>query len=894
MSAERNLQSHDNPCGRERAYSKAMKMKTMLCVGWFLLSASLIGRAAESPNELFQRGLIEEEAQRDLPAAIRTYEEVVRQLDSQRRLEAAVIFRLGETYRKLGRTNEAVRSYQRVISDYAEEDTLVTLSRQNLLGLGGREVWARAEAGRVGTGLSKDALRKQRDLLLQEVALIEKHLENTRRAVAAGQAPQSSTLSVERELLGLRRQLAGLEDDLAQSAPPPVGKPPLDDADEEEFEIRRLTKLMANSPDLLNAPNNGLTPLQKAASNGQLNVVEFLLKGGASRDFGGSAKASPLQFAAAAGHKAVVDRLIQEGSPVAAAGAGGVTALHCAAAAGHRLIVARLLETKVDLDPVTTGSAEIAGVRISKGYTPLCAAVDRGHSEIMDLLLAAGANANGGASNSSLPLLAAIGARRSDLVIRLLEKGADPNGRPGALVADMRPAFYVPLEAALRTGDALLVKLLLHKGADVKAANPRPILHAILSSDQFDLGILKLLLEAGADPNVADPTRRVLPLNVALRNRSLGPTGLQEGPVLDGASRKLLREAVLLLLDYKADLKAALESEPTAWFEAAFASDDESFVRTLIAHGLPVDHSLNGETLLQMSCRVLKPARVATLLDLKADPNRRMPGNGTLLNFVQRNFLSASGPGPQTPEAQPGEARARATEIRDLLVRYGAKLDVPDRQTIQVRRGERSAVVFRRGTNDWNRFTFFELIGAVFLNVPTGAANDLPKGPPFAGPLYPHPYQYPVLREAVIHRAQPDGTRKEIRPNLENVALDWGDIVDLPEAVHAVNAQWSGMDAETKGLVFEGLRRKAKLRIGGKDTELNLSGRFGLKAVLTEGNYLLTSSDLKRIRVMGARSKEGQLRVAKWTVNIADLGSEPDFWLREGDEVEIPERSGSN
>jgi tetratricopeptide (TPR) repeat protein len=93
-------------------------------------------RAADPLTETFQKGLFEEEANRDLTAAVKAYEEVVRQLDGQRHLAATAVFRLGECYRKLGRTNDAVAQFQRIVREYSDDETLVKLSRQNLAGLG--------------------------------------------------------------------------------------------------------------------------------------------------------------------------------------------------------------------------------------------------------------------------------------------------------------------------------------------------------------------------------------------------------------------------------------------------------------------------------------------------------------------------------------------------------------------------------------------------------------------------------------------------------------------------------------------------------------------------------------------------------------------------------------
>ncbi len=88
--------------------------------------------AAEGVNELLQKGLFEEEANHNLDAAIKAYQSVITQQDDQRKLAATAVFRLGECYRKLGRTNEATAQYERILSDFAEQPSLAALSRQYL------------------------------------------------------------------------------------------------------------------------------------------------------------------------------------------------------------------------------------------------------------------------------------------------------------------------------------------------------------------------------------------------------------------------------------------------------------------------------------------------------------------------------------------------------------------------------------------------------------------------------------------------------------------------------------------------------------------------------------------------------------------------------------------
>src|SRR5437899_4741561 len=91
--------------------------------------------AIAATNDLsasLQRGLFKEEANHNLDAAIQAYQSVINQYDDQRKIAATAVFRLGECYRKQGKTNEAAAQYQRVGREFADQDPLVKLSAQYL------------------------------------------------------------------------------------------------------------------------------------------------------------------------------------------------------------------------------------------------------------------------------------------------------------------------------------------------------------------------------------------------------------------------------------------------------------------------------------------------------------------------------------------------------------------------------------------------------------------------------------------------------------------------------------------------------------------------------------------------------------------------------------------
>jgi len=107
-------------------------MKTKFFIWVVFLAVAGVSAQTNSLTAALQKGLFEEEANRNLDAAITNYQSLVAQFDQDRQVAATAIFRLGECYRKLGRTNDAVVQYQRIVREFSDQQTLATLSRQNL------------------------------------------------------------------------------------------------------------------------------------------------------------------------------------------------------------------------------------------------------------------------------------------------------------------------------------------------------------------------------------------------------------------------------------------------------------------------------------------------------------------------------------------------------------------------------------------------------------------------------------------------------------------------------------------------------------------------------------------------------------------------------------------
>ncbi len=146
---------------------------------------------------------------------------------------------------------------------------------------------------------------------------------------------------------------------------------------------------------------------------------------------------------------ATAERLVARGQDVNEADEEGTTPLFWAAQKGHADVVVLLL--------AKGASPEIDGPR----GMPLHAAAEEGHREIAELLLAKGADVNAKGENDKTPLHLAAFNGRGEVVELLLAKGA---------AVDAKDRFgNTPLRWAVAGGDLGIVERLLAKGCDVNA-----------------------------------------------------------------------------------------------------------------------------------------------------------------------------------------------------------------------------------------------------------------------------------------------------------------------------------------------------------------------------------------------------------------------------------------
>ena len=670
---------------RRRPAIPLSRLLAILCLALFVGSV----RAADDVTTALQQGLFEEEANQNLDAAIKAYQAVLERHDEQRKLASTALFRLGECYRKLGRTNDAVAQYQRLLRDYSDQTTLVTLSKQNLVGLGIGTVRPLPATGTTpmtaAVSLEAEELARTERILAQlkgwdlgqvrrliptlapdaELEQLEKRFQAAQES--AQKAPNDQLRNEALKLLDmttsrmsdrfdeivklLEKRAADLKQVVGKQTSAQAGPLPSPDfnarlkaitdtaaTNEEENEVRRIQALIKDSPDLINAGQGFLaeTPLLSATRKGQLGVARFLLENKADPNMADSGGIKPLMAAASAGHRAFCELLLQRGanpnaksdpSQPGSSPAYSRSALHHAAYGGNRAVVEVLLDFKAD--------PNIADQ--FKG-TPLCDAAARGFISVAQLLL---------------------------------ERGAKPNhartGAPGSVPSIQGSGYDAPeytsgspLLFAIQRRSLPLAELLLTSQADVNLRRSHDSISPLdLAAQLGDTNLVALLLAAKAGANTspdsgstqgwtalhhavynvrrdvaelllkngANPNARIA---VAWPDKRSGESGFT--PLLI-ANYSVQPQLGLLLLDFNADpnLKSSIGNAPlhTALYPVFLnAARSREYITALLDRGAEVQApNASGFSPLSQATWTGQRELVQLLLDRGADPNQRDMGD---------------------------------------------------------------------------------------------------------------------------------------------------------------------------------------------------------------------------------------------------------------------------
>lgn len=185
---------------------------------------------------------------------------------------------------------------------------------------------------------------------------------------------------------------------------------------------------------------HGRTALHRACKPGWFDVVQELLKRGATIDARDENDRLPIHYASRSGPVETVAALLAAGSSSNAKDATGKTPLHMAAAGDdgiHRgsadeestldkYCGPQVIDLGVINKLIEAGGRRLVNEKDVDGRTPLHLAGARNNTEVAKKLIALGADVNASAANGSKPIHDAVLSRAFRTVDLFLENGANP------------------------------------------------------------------------------------------------------------------------------------------------------------------------------------------------------------------------------------------------------------------------------------------------------------------------------------------------------------------------------------------------------------------------------------------------------------------------------------
>jgi len=416
------------------------------------------------------------------------------------------------------------------------------------------------------------------------------------------------------------------------------------------------------------------TALHFAAEDGHHEIIKVLCDAGADADAATTLGGRPLHAAAQKGHGKAVDALLECGASTETLLNNDTTPLYLAALEGHAAAARSLVKGGASLTPTiqrSKGSASRAVAAANdrndwrpnsepgNGATPLHAAAEHGHVDVVAVLLDAGAPIDDRSMSGVSPLHLASGYERLEVLSLLLEKGATVD------IGDMRGA--TPLQHGVASLD--IVKALLERGADPNARrrDGATAVHAAASLGNAE--VLRFLVQRGGLAASATEDG-VTPLLVAATDETLidalaDASDLKKaltipGPATDSiithsreekkgdaplsmAVRKGARASAKRLLKMGADPNLKSEDSGCSSLHFAANNDDGHLVEALVKHGALVDaasEELGGSTPLYIAATRGATSAAVALLDAGADPNLAIDNGETpLLAAIEGDFI---------------------------------------------------------------------------------------------------------------------------------------------------------------------------------------------------------------------------------------------------------------
>jgi ankyrin repeat protein len=907
------------------------KIMRIILLSGILLAGTMVLSAATT-NELslaLQKGLFEEEANHDLEAAIKSYQGIVSQSDKERKLVATAVFRLGECYRKQGKTNEARIYYERVVREFPEFKELAKASSGQTgtsLGVGNNEVrmhldkliaeteadyrqqktlldrmksMSRSELMKVlptvhpDPGLSELLLNlsQAETKLAQITPSLGKEHPDYRRAEALVQTSSKRVDEAVEGILGgmsiqvdaLKARLDNLQKQVEEGtkgrtsrsvfttrvAVDPGKNATATVTDEETKELRHIQAITRDSPDLINSKNQTAagTLLHQSAQDGDLLVLKFLLDNGAEVDPINKDGMTPLHLACRNGRKSIAELLLQRGAQLNVRDSHGATPLLLAVYQNFGALAEVLITKGADVN--IQGYPDPEHAPQDAGASPLHLAAGNGATNLMTLLLKQGAKVNARDNDRRVPLHRA--AETTSAVVDLLLAN-------GAEVDATNKSGGTPLHTSASYDRPDIAAVLLAKGAKINArtvVGRTPLFEAIFNRQ---MKIIPFLLEKGADPNIPGDGG-ITPLQQAVRGWSTN--------------------IVTQLIEHHAAIDTTT-TQGTALLLAIQLGRIE-IVRLLLDHGADVNLKWepDGMTALYSACDRRNLEIVDMLLRAHVDVNAIVYKDQTALDRVlslESSLVAAS-------DRQP------IGRLAEMLRAHGAKTgqEVLRTNFIFMGRNGKFVSLVQKDTNNYNDYTLFEMCRGLSRSE----------------------YGFPNLEAFSIERIDPaTGATNSITINLQKIFqsgdckqdqwLHWGDKIIVPELDHPVSAPSQGPPREMMEWMGRCTSRTISIRIKGKthrvrlgtfeeglqsivaraNRETNASpadvqqvavndGRFYLAEILPRTGLLRASSDATHVTVKRLHPLTGKPQ--EFVVDASNLNAST-LWLRDGDLLEVPDK----
>jgi ankyrin repeat protein len=264
-----------------------------------------------------------------------------------------------------------------------------------------------------------------------------------------------------------------------------------------QVEVVRLLLDRSADTNMRNANND--TALHCAAHLDNVAIIKLLLAKGISVNATNTQQNTPLHIAAVRGNLEATIVLVERGAALNSVNVNGYTPLMLAAYSGKLEVIRCLTETGPNFN-------------IDKA---LLVAVERGHFDVIDFLLAKGADIDG--SHEALdisPLMLATLRQNLPLVMHLVQKGADVN--PSTADGTSKSALC----AAVSMGNLKITEYLLMEDADLNARDINSMTPLAIAVFCNNTELAFYLMEKGADVNVPDAEKRT-PLHHAVWNNNL-------------------------------------------------------------------------------------------------------------------------------------------------------------------------------------------------------------------------------------------------------------------------------------------------------------------------------------------------------------------------------------